>query len=329
MPSRRRRGGGGRLSWLLLTGLGCAVICATLAGNPFGRVAAAGSGGRTLTLAYCSPGGVPLDLDLSYPGPASRRPVPVAVFVHGGSWTFGTRRAGDLVEVLRPAVLARGMAFAAVDYRLAGTAPWPAQLQDVACAVRSLRSRSALLGLDPHRVTLVGASSGGHLAALLAMGGGSVPVDVGQYPNESSRPDAVVDLYGPADLYALRGWGAVRRVFGSGARRLRDASPVRWVAPGAPPFLLVHGDADQLVPLAQSRQLQRRLLAASDAVSLLVVHGGPHGLGSPAEQPPRRGSRRGWPSFWQARRDDRGATGRACGGRDLRSRWCPLQDSNL
>ncbi|MFN2451565.1 MAG: hypothetical protein ABR541_04350, partial [Candidatus Dormibacteria bacterium] len=103
-----------------------ALLAAPLAAGvvPLARVAAASPGPavHSTTLTYCTPQRQPLQLDLSTPRGWQRRRSPVVVFVHGGSWAYGSRRSGDLLEVLRPALLERGFAFAAVDYRLAGTA---------------------------------------------------------------------------------------------------------------------------------------------------------------------------------------------------------------
>lgn len=289
MRGRVVSGGRPNNTWVWLVAALATAGCSSLpfAAAPVAPAAAAepAAGLRASTLTYCTPARRPLRLDLSYPRSRRQQPVPVAVFIHGGAWEYGNRFHGDLVEVLRPALLRRGFAFAALEYRLAPSAPWPAQLQDVACAVRFLRHDSGRLGIDAHHVSVIGGSSGGHLAALLATVDRSQPVDVGQYLAESSRPDAVVDLYGPTDLVALRQWSAVRRVFGSDRRDLRLASPVTWAAPGDPPFLIVHGDADQLVPISQSRELQRRLESVHDDVSLVLVRGGPHGLGNSDEQP--------------------------------------------
>ena len=237
-------------------------------------------------VAYAAlPGIRPLELDLYLPAEASiGAPVPVVVFLHGGGWRLGSRHsAGPAYTGRSPSPFERfaaaGIAVASIDYRLSGEARWPAQLHDAKAAVRWLRARAGELDVDLDRIAAWGESSGGHLAALLGLTGARVEDpklegDVGVV-GPSSEVVAVVAWYPPTDLAALPGdLGAdsmdpdSREALLLGAplatvpELVAQASPVTHVRPGAPPFLLLHGSSDGLIPHVQSvrlRDLRKRL----------------------------------------------------------------------
>lgn len=248
------------------------------------------SGTRTLT--YCRDGGSALAMSLFAPS-ASPKPVPVVLQVHGGGWEGGTRFRRSAQSAVVTGLLRHGIAVASVDYRLAPRHRWPDQIQDVACALRFLRARAAALGIDGRRIGAWGPSAGGQLVSLL----GTAPDDPrwnnGGYGSESDRLQAVVDEFGPVDLSdpQLPRFTAqlIEKTFdqipGSGSAELAGASPTLRVAPGAPPFLILQGTADPVVPSNQSVTLATTLRAAGDPVSLILVRGGYHGLLNADERP--------------------------------------------
>lgn len=214
-------------------------------------------------------------------------PAPVLVWVHGGSWVAGSKTPAPRVLLdLRDG----GFAVAAVDYRLSGLASHPAQVQDVKGAVRWLRAHAREYGLDPARVYLVGFSAGGHLAALAALTAGDPAAegDVGGNLDQSSAVAGVVVYAGASDLPRLAGecegcqtseqFLALGCSFLLCGERGRFASPVTHVRRDAPPFLLLHGEADRVIPLEQSTLLDRALREAGAPSRLVVVAGGQHGL---------------------------------------------------
>lgn len=169
---------------------------------------------------------------------------------------------------LHDRLLARGYAVADVDYRLALEATYPAQLSDVQAAVRWLRAYAGELRLDPARFATLGESAGGHLAALAGL---TMPIQ------------AVVDWYGVSDL----DFGDVEdplfppaRLLGGAIAEHRDlarsASPLHQVHPGAPPFLLMHGVDDQVVPYDQSVRMAEALRAQGVRADLHPVAGADH-----------------------------------------------------
>lgn len=231
-------------------------------------------------LAYAE-GGRTLDLYLPGAGQA-----PVVVWLHGGSWIAGDKRPLPrfLVDLRE-----RGFAVAAVNYRLTGLNSHPAQLHDVKGAVRWLRANAEVYGLDPGRVYLVGFSAGAHLASLAALTAGdpSLEGDVGGNAGVSSAVGGVVAIAGPSDLPRMAGectgcevsaeFQALGCAFLLCGGRGRAASPLTHVHRGAPPFLLLHGDADRVVPAEQARLLDAALRASGVPSSLVVTPGGGHG----------------------------------------------------
>jgi acetyl esterase/lipase len=237
----------------------------------------------------------PLQLDLWVP--ATSAPPPLVVWIHGGGWLFGDRRY--LPETLRPNQLftqavAAGLALATIDYRLALEAPFPAPLHDAKAAIRYLRAHAGPLGIDASKVGVWGESAGGHLAALVGLTGGMSELEgtVGVL-DESSAVDAVVDWYGPHDLelQPLVGpapevaatrppeMGTAPEIHLAGSRdpvALRAASPISYVTESAPPFLLVHGTVDTVVPYEQSVVLADALAAVGVRAELVPIEGADH-----------------------------------------------------
>jgi acetyl esterase/lipase len=222
----------------------------------------------------------PLELDLYLP--SSDGPTPVVVYVHGGGWQRGSRRdPPPLLDAdFYDQIAAEGFAVAAVDYRLSGEAHFPAPLEDVRAAVSWVRDNALAYGLDAERIFLWGDSAGGHLALLAALtGSGGVRAAVAWFP--------VTDLAGmPSDLAAAGGVADLgsdsreARLLGAPAASVpdlaRQASPVAHAHAGAPPILLLHGTADDLVPAAQSIRLAEALRAAGASVELELVPGASH-----------------------------------------------------
>ncbi|WP_051217977.1 alpha/beta hydrolase [Nocardioides insulae] len=230
------------------------------------------------------PGARPLELDLYRP--LGDDAAPVIAFLHGGGWRVGSRRlvgTAATADLVRP-FLEAGLAVAAVDYRLSGEATWPAQRDDVSTAIAWLRGRAGELGLDPTRVGVWGESAGAHLAAtagLLGTGSAAVSAVVGWYPPTDLA--AIPPVLG-TDPDATDSREALL-IGGSLTARpdlARDASPVTHVRAGAPPYLLLHGEADTFVPCDQSRRLAAALGEVGAEVELHTYPGAEHmWLGGP------------------------------------------------
>lgn len=209
---------------------------------------------------------------------ATRRPA--IVFIHGGGWTEGTRERGlpSLIHFVK-----RGYIAASIEYRLSGEAIFPAQIDDVRASIEYLRTHANELGIDPSRVAVWGQSAGGHLAAL-----------AGTSLEGAARPDVVIDWNGPTDFLEPRELErlekrkveqrqptfAMERLLGGPVNERRElaaaANPIRWVTPGDPPFLILHGSGDQEVSITQSELLRDALAKAGVEVNLVVFPGEGH-----------------------------------------------------
>jgi acetyl esterase/lipase len=248
------------------------------------------------------PGYRALELDLWVPD--ARIPPPVVVWVHGGAWMSGNRRS--LPPGMRPGqvfdeLVAAGLAVATIEYRHAREAPFPAQLHDAKAAVRWLRHFADHLAIDPARVGIGGESAGGHLAALVALTADRPDLDgdIG-VTGPPSAVDVVVDWYGvasaetmpefvlPPDVAAAL--SPAERVppldvllDGVDAAMRGAVSPVAHVRAGAPPFLLLHGTADSVVPYEQSETLAEALRGVGADVQLEPVPGAGHGFDGHAD----------------------------------------------
>ncbi len=258
--------------------------------------------GQMSTVEYCRPEGVPLAMDLYMPAGGDRggTAAPVALYVHGGG-VWGDRKttgpgatlanhAGALFGPVRERLNGRGFVVASIDYRLPPGTPWPAQIEDTKCAVRFLRARALDLGVDAGRIGVWGSSGGGVLASLLGLTAPQAGFDVGQYLDQSSDVQAVVDMFGPADLNEPGDPGpffrfVLQAAFGDSEADRRAASPMTYVAPGGPPFLILQGTEDPMNRTHQSEAFFHALEASGVAAGFIDVTWAGHGLNYPGQEP--------------------------------------------
>jgi acetyl esterase/lipase len=224
--------------------------------------------------------------------PKSETPLPLIIWVHGGGWSAGSKDNPPGLDFL-----AHGYALASINYRLSQMAKFPAQIEDCKAAVRFLRANAKKYNLDPEHFGAWGASAGGHLVALLGTTGHVKELE-GDGPNQgvSSRVQAVCDVFGPTDFLVMQmqsgGKGRFNhdaadspeaKLLGGPIQDDRDragrANPIRYIRKDCPPFLILHGDKDDIVPAAQSRILHEALQAAGVESTLIIVEGAGHGPG--------------------------------------------------
>lgn len=251
--------------------------------------------GATLQdVVYCTADDVALTMDIKYPGKSTGAPFPIALNIHGGSWSGGDKTksesAADISELIH-----RGYVVAAVNYRLAPKYKFPAQIQDVKCAVRFLRANAQKYFIDPKHIGAWGCSAGGHLAALLGVTDpGNGFEGTGAYLDQSSRVQAVALLSAPTDitLYdAVARAETLKYVFGSvvGINPvLVKASPTTFVSSDDPPFLIVQGDKDHVVLPQHGERLYNKLAAAQVPAQLITVKNGEHCMPSNPTLAPSR-----------------------------------------
>ena len=232
---------------------------------------------------YGRVGGRSLTLNLLRPRTRRATKLPAIVWVHGGWWRAGSALMRP--ELLTPLV-EDDYVVAAIEYRLTPEAQFPAQIEDCKCAVRYLRANAARLGIDADYIGVWGSSAGGHLAALMGTAGDEAGFEGdGGWPGLSSRVQAVVDWYGPSDLLQVddafaSAHEASALLLGKPPAQDLDAAarvnPITHISDNCPPFLIMHGDEDQVVPLNQSQLLHEALEKAGIESELTVVAGKGH-----------------------------------------------------
>lgn len=240
-----------------------------------------GSVRRDLT--YCtSEDGTKLKMDLYLPQTPDGAS-PVVVYVHGGGWMSGSKN-DEIAHTFFGELTHRGYLVASLNYRLAPKYKFPAQIEDVKCAIRHLRANAAEHNLDPDRIGAMGGSAGGHLVSLLGATEASVGWDNGMYAEQSSRIQAVIDMYGPMDIAALfenSSQSIIEQVFGASSNTdplLESYSPLAYITPDDPPFMILQGDLDGVVPAEQSILLRDHLEASGVPVEYVLVKNAGHGL---------------------------------------------------
>lgn len=237
-----------------------------------------------LDVVFGKGGNEDLRLDL-YTNTKETGPMPAMVVIHGGGWFAGKKedhrgQARGFAE--------RGYVAVTVNYRLAPKNRWPAQVEDVKCAVRWLRANARRYNVDPECIGAIGTSAGGHLALLLGMTETADGLEgEGGYAEQSSKVRAVINIMGPTDL-AEPGWpahtqkmiddflgGPMDRVPGTSMA----ASPVSYLRKRTPPpVLTVHGTKDPIVPYQQATLLDKALRGAGGTSVLVPIEEKGHAL---------------------------------------------------
>lgn len=245
-------------------------------------------------ITYGKGGDSELKLDLARPD--GDGPFPAIVFIHGGGWYQGSRQAyrGQIMEAAK-----RGYVATTISYRLmkfdeekkeTTTAKpiFPAQIHDAKASIRWMRANAKKYHVDPDRIGVTGGSAGGHLSLLVGLTDAQSDLEGdGGNPDQSSRVQAVVNVFGPTDMAACHGTSVVAwifRLFMGGTPDETDetykaASPITYVSKDDPPVLTLHGDRDTLVPIAQATTLDEKMKAAGASHTLMIFQGQGHGFG--------------------------------------------------
>ncbi len=215
---------------------------------------------------------------------------PVVVYFHGGALVKGSAVIQNvnvsprdwILSHVETYVVDHGGAFVSVNYRLAPRYKWPAQIDDAKTAIRFLRAKADSFHLNPRDFAVMGDSAGGALASLVGLSNTS-DFNRGPWAHESSSVSSVVDMFGPVDRRYLEETWRLRYgllpnpVFGNLTPRLvHSASAVSYVHRGAPPFLIIQGTQDTVVPPWLSTELYRLLQRRSDEARLVLVHHSEH-----------------------------------------------------
>jgi len=239
---------------------------------------------------FSKPGGLSLTLDLKTPD--GNGPFPAAIIVHGGGFSHGNKRTyvTPLFDVLSNA----GFAWFTINYRMAPDHQFPTAVEDVESAVSWVKRNAAKYHVDARRIALIGESAGGYLVAY-----------AGVHPAKGAQVAAVVDFYGPNDLVLqteerrrqpedrskphspglLEFMGFKTWQDDGVVEKLRSLSPTTLISSRMPPFLFIHGDADEQVPYEQSPKMCEAMRKAGAKCEVITVGGGRHGMGNWEKDP--------------------------------------------
>ena len=247
-------------------------------------------------IVYGKGGAEELKLDMARPDGAG--PFPAFVLIHGGGWSGGNRASfhGLAIEAAK-----RGYVAMTISYRLTqpdtttklGKVPFPAQINDCKCAVRWLRANADKYHVDKNRIAVGGGSAGGHLSLLVGLTDASHKLEGdGGHADQSSRVQAIVNIFGPTDMAELWKTSRDARPFVKGligepdssSAAYKAASPVTYISEDDPPVLTLHGDKDTLVPPSQAKLLDAKMKAAKAKHELLIIEGAGHGFAGEAQK---------------------------------------------
>jgi acetyl esterase len=227
-------------------------------------------------LIYGIADGEELKLDLSVPNGTGL--FPVCILVHGGSFVTGDKQkqVKPLFEPLNKA----GYAWVSINYRLAPLHKYPCSVEDVETSVRWVKQHASEYHFDPNRIVLIGESAGAYLVSM-----------VGERNKAETQVAAVVFFYGSSNFVdklemakgktdkILENYFGITADTPAARQLLIEASPVTYVKPGLPPFLLFHGDEDARVPYKQSVNFYEKLNANKVPAEFITIKGGGHGMG--------------------------------------------------
>jgi acetyl esterase/lipase len=239
-------------------------------------------------LDYAGQGNSRQKLDLYLPEKPNDKPLPLIVYIHGGGWEGGDKSdTGLLFELIKGG----GYAGASIGYRFTDQGPMPVQIHDVKAALRWLKAHAKDHGIDADKIGLTGISAGGHLVSLLGTSSGVKELDgsVGT-AGELPKITCVANFCGPANFLTFSGKGsiivgdkpgsALFKLFGGPMSQhpveAKAASPVTYVSKDDPPFLHIHGTADNLVPYAQAEEFDAALEKVGVSSTLLTGKDAPH-----------------------------------------------------
>jgi acetyl esterase/lipase len=228
---------------------------------------------------------------------------PAVILIYGSAWLSNNSKGIDL-PTLGKALLDAGFAVVMPNHRSSMDAKFPAQINDIKTVIRFIRANAEMHHIDTSFIGITGSSSGGHLAALAGTSGfvkqytiGSETEDiegsVGPYLTYSSSVDAVVDWFGPTDFLVMDSCGSQlvhnaanspeSSLIGGPIQDNKDkcalANPITYIDANDPPFLILHGDSDPLVPHCESELLFNALQNANVSSQFVLVPNGQHGPG--------------------------------------------------
>jgi acetyl esterase/lipase len=236
-----------------------------------------------------------LDIYIPKDGAAKHK---VVVIIYGSAWMANNMKGMAFMSIGKPLVDA-GFAVVSINHRSSSDAKWPAQINDVKAAIRYIRGNAQKYGLDTSFIGITGFSSGGHLSAMAGTSNGvktksegkvtvNIEGDLGQYTQESSDVDAVVDWFGPVDMTRMEKCSTVKDAHSPEAALIggnpadnmdmvKLCSPIYYITSTGPKFIVIHGNTDPVVPYCQSEYFAAALKKAGRLQEFVTVPNGQHG----------------------------------------------------
>jgi acetyl esterase/lipase len=205
---------------------------------------------------------------------------PGVVIIHGGGWTGGEKGAAR-EQNIGNTLASHGYVCMSINYLLADPkahkGAWPQNLYDCKTAVRWMRANAARLHLDPEHIGAIGGSAGGHLATMLDVTRPKDGLDPdGPYGEFSCHVACAVDMYGPVDLENWKDITALLKSRKEDPELYKKFSAMTYLDKDTPPILILHGTADTIVDLQQSKSLDAALEKLGVEHHLEIVEGAPH-----------------------------------------------------
>lgn len=212
----------------------------------------------------------------------SEQAIPILINIHGGGWNHGVKES----QTSFTSFFKNGYAVANVEYRLVDVAPAPAAIEDVRCALIYIYTHAKELNIDTNKIVIMGGSAGGHLALMAGLLGNDNRFDSNCKYDGEIKVAAIIDKYGPSDLTSLVQGSSVKKWLGDAydiSKFIESVSPYYYVSENSPPIIIVHGNADPIVPYEQSLMLYERLKAFNIKTEMITIKDGQHGQFSKEE----------------------------------------------
>ncbi len=223
-------------------------------------------------------------MDLYYQ-PATSKPTPVVINIHGGGWKNGVKESqGGFTPFFNA-----GISVANIEYRMTNYATAPAAIEDARCALIFLIQNAKRFNIDINKIVVMGGSAGGHLSLMTGLLENNHLFDTNCQGVENIKVAAIIDKWGITDV-----WAWAYNDYGTAVRKSRSpgdwlgpkkndeafaksVSPIWYVNKKSPPTLIIHGDADSTVPYVQSQELLEKFKSVGVRAELITVPGGGHG----------------------------------------------------
>lgn len=226
---------------------------------------------------------------------------PVVITIYGSAWRSNKNKATKYIKktLIKP-LLNSGFAVVSINHRSSSDAIFPAQIHDVKAAIRFIRAHAKSYQFNTNFIGVTGSSSGGHLSAIAGTTSWnkSMEGEIGQYLEFSSHVNAVVDWFGPTDFLIMDQCGSklvhdaidspesqlIGGAIQDHPQKVLEANPLHYISKKTPPFLIIHGNKDKVVPSCQSEVLVKALEEKGIPSELVLIEEGKHGPGVLVDQ---------------------------------------------